>query len=322
VTIRGKLEMTAPVSTTKWSVGGSGAINWTPTGSIGDILIQYLKKDSDPALDANWVDITTINASLGGYSWNPVTGLVGDDVITPSASIRLKASQSWRANIPTSESFNIRSKITVGKPVFGNQYVVYNSPTQITTYPITWTYTGSVSDVLMQYKIAAGGWNNIGTTSAGLLGNGSYNWQVADSISGDVYVRVLDNQGGHPESESPDSAQFAVKGYLKAGVPAAGALWTALETNKPITWSAVGTPSSGVFDNVKIDWTSNASSATPTWNPVIASTANISSTNNTYPWPTVADVVSDDCKIKISGIDALHSDVVVESGIFTMMIVK
>ncbi|MEW6027067.1 MAG: LamG-like jellyroll fold domain-containing protein, partial [Planctomycetota bacterium] len=311
-TIRGKLEITEPLSNTKWSVGGSGIINWNPTGSIGDIQVQYLQKDTDPAVDANWTVITTINAAIGGCTWNPV-----GDVITPSALIRLKPTISWRSNTPVSEPFTINSRIQVGKPVFGDPYFVYNAPTQVTEYPITWTYTGSVAQVQVQYKVGAGAWTPITTTSAGSFGvRNDFTFRVPDNISDSVFVRVLDADSGHPASDSPNSAQFAIKGYLKSGAPAAGALWTALEINKPITWSAVGTPSSGVFDNVKIEYTSNTT--TPTWIPVIASTANISSTNNTYSWPTVADVSSDDCKIRISGIDALHSNVVAESGIFTI----
>jgi hypothetical protein len=180
-TIKGKLEITAPDAASAWSVGDTNrTISWRVTGSVGWVRIEYLKKNQDPALDTSWEIITsTFNCpSTADYNYIWSAGVA--DVITPTARIRVKpvAGSESRAEAGISAPFIIRSKITVGKPLAGDNYFVYNSPTQASTYPITWTYTGDVTYVKITYTTGTN-WADIARVLASSL---SYNWPVADAI--------------------------------------------------------------------------------------------------------------------------------------------
>ncbi|MDI6788121.1 MAG: hypothetical protein QME51_07105, partial [Planctomycetota bacterium] len=304
--VKGKLEIVSPIASTIWSVGDTNRpIVFKVWGSVGWVYLDYRNAAG------NWIEFASRDCSANGVGpqeYSDVVWAVVQDVITSTARIRLRCATETPANSVLSQLFTINSKIQVGKPVFGDPYFVYNDPTQTTKYPITWTYTGSVNNVAIEYKVGAGSWLPLTTTSAGVLGDGSFSWAVTDTISSNVKVRVLDNDPGHPTSNSPESAQFAIKGFLKMVTPspAGGEVWVAEDPSKEIKWAAVGTPSAGLFDKVKIEFSANASEGLPTWNDITTTDiTNISSTNNTLPWwPSVADVSSDDCKIRLSGIDA------------------
>ncbi|GAJ16856.1 unnamed protein product, partial [marine sediment metagenome] len=115
----------------------------------------------------------------------------------------------------------------------------------------------------------------------------SYNWAVTNAISSQAWIKASD---ADVISENIVSAQFKIKGYLNVDYPDASTVWTVGET-RPITWTAVGTPSGGEFDQVKITYTTGTNWAD------IGTFANVSGTQST-PW-TVADASSDDCRIKI-----------------------
>ncbi|MEW6026246.1 MAG: hypothetical protein AB1599_02980 [Planctomycetota bacterium] len=241
----------------------------------------------------SWVEIVTTPCNSAGsysYTWPSVA-----DVITTTARVRIRPVNIVYADIQTSPEFSIKTRLAVDKPVLNDDYIVYNPPYQASTYPISWTYSGSVSQVQLQYKSGAGAWTPIATVSAGSGGKGIYNWPVPNAINGSVYVRVLDADSGHPASVSPDSSQFRIKGKLIVDAPATNDVW-AYQDNRTISWTAVG--STG---NVKVEYSTDdgATWKTPAIND---SAATVSGTNNSASW-SVPDVVSSTCRVRVSTTD-------------------
>jgi hypothetical protein len=240
--IRGFIEVIQPTTGDIWTVGDTDkTIIWETKGSVGNVDVQYLKKDQDPALDASWTTITTTNCpATGNYNYIWIAGVA--DVITPSARIRVKPVTTSNADADISNPFIIRSKIVVGKPVAGDIYLVYNPPTQMNSYPITWTYTGTIAQVKIQYSVDDGAYQDIVIFVAA---NGRYDWQVPNDISSNVKVKISDADAGHPESYDI-SLGFRIKGSFTVVSPNGGEVWLQ-GTSETITWTTAGTiPNIGV----------------------------------------------------------------------------
>ncbi|MFA5795509.1 MAG: LamG-like jellyroll fold domain-containing protein, partial [Candidatus Brocadiia bacterium] len=298
--IRGKLEVTQPLSSDEWQVGDTNRIiKFKVTGNIGDVNIEYLDNS------AVWQLITTTGTTAGienSYQWS--SGVA--DVITSTAKIRISPVLD-RADAAESQQFKIKAKITAGRPALNESVYVYNTPYQATTYPITWTYTGTVTNVKLQYSANgdAGPWVDIKDTTTNGDGTGSYSWQVPDVITSTAKVKIIDIDTGHPAAEGK-SSQFLIKGKLIVGSPTSGDAVT-YQDSKSITWTAVGT-----FSPVKIEYSTNNGSdwVTP---EITLNASNISGTSNSYSW-SVPDKVSSTSKIRISSTD--WQNISAESGTF------
>ncbi|MDI6787109.1 MAG: hypothetical protein QME51_01920, partial [Planctomycetota bacterium] len=283
--IKNKIELKKPDGGSEWEVTGQGEIKWESTGNIGNLIIEYKK------VDGNWGEVTTTPCNAAGtYShyWNNVA-----DVITTTARVRIRPQTPANADTQESVDFKIKTKITVDKPALDEDYLVYNPPAQGSTYPISWTYTGTVQWVTLQYKSGGGEWTPIGTVPAGSGGKGIYPWSVPDAINGTVYVKVIDATSGHPAVEK-ESSKFRIKGKLIITAPD-GDTWVYQES-RGVTWTAVGTTG-----NVKVEYSVNGGAS---WvDPAIASSAaSVSGTTNSVAW-TIPDVITSTAKVRVSTID-------------------
>ncbi|MFH0838748.1 MAG: Ser-Thr-rich GPI-anchored membrane family protein [Candidatus Omnitrophota bacterium] len=276
--IRGRLTLNSPNGTESWIVGTAHAITWTRFGTIPFVDLAY---STNSGFTYPNVIIEDYDASLQTYPWD-VPDLIGTDR-------RVKVTDSGNANVfDTSDSdFTIRGAVTVLIPNGGQIWTVGSS------YDITWTRTGSVANVRLDYSIDGGTSypsNIIAITDAS---TGKYNWTVADAVGTKVRIKITDIT--NPEVFDTSDGNFTIKGALRLKTP------NGIETlyvgdSYDITWERTGS-----VVNVKLEYSTDGGSSYP--NTIIDS---INASLGTYNW-SVADAIGTALKVRVS--DAENPDV-------------
>ena len=173
------------------------------------------------------------------------------------------------------------ASLTVTSPNGGENWSVGSS------HDITWTSTGTIADVKIEYS----------TDAADELDHGHrfdsqrrilYAWTVPGTPSTTCMVRVSDAADGDPldASDAVFTIVSPITDSITVTAPNGGESWT-VGSSHDITWSSTGT-----IANVRIEYSTNNGSD---WSDVIASTAN----NGTYAW-TIPNVPSTTCSVRVS----------------------
>ncbi len=157
-----------------------------------------------------------------------------------------------------------------------------------TNHNITWTYTGSIDNVQIQYSTNNGSnWTTI-TNSTG--NGGSYSWTVPNSPSSQCLVRVSDTDGSPVDTSN---STFTISAAVIAGItvtsPNGGEEWTA-GTQQTISWTSTGS-----IANVALYYSTNNGGH---WGLITSSTAN----DGAYTW-TTPDISSNQCLVKVADTD-------------------
>src|SRR2546425_2412659 len=168
--IRGALALTAPNGGEVWTVGESRTITWTTTGTIANIKLEYSKDNfTTPIL------ITASAPNTGTFAWT-----VPDDI---SSTVKVRVTNVNDATVfaVSAATFKIQGALTVTSPNGGEKWTVGSSRA------ITWTKTGSIANVKLEYSK-----DNFATATviaASTPDTGSYTWTVPNDISATVKVR-------------------------------------------------------------------------------------------------------------------------------------
>ncbi|OLD78247.1 MAG: hypothetical protein AUG87_01935 [Candidatus Rokubacteria bacterium 13_1_20CM_4_70_14] len=183
-------------------------------------------------------------------------------------------------------NFKIQGALTVTSPNGGEKWTVGSSRA------ITWTRTGSVANVKLEYSK-----DNFATATviaASTPNTGSYTWTVPNDVSGTVKVRVAD--AGDATVNDVSDANFKILAAFTVSAPNGGETWTVGAT-QAITWAT-----SGTVANVKLEFSKdNFVTATV----ITASTPN----TGTYSW-IIPDAISATVKVRVSNaVDAEANDV-------------
>jgi len=169
--------------------------------------------------------------------------------------------------------------ITVTAPNGGEKWGIGS------TYAVTWTSSGAIANVKIEYSIDSGArWTTI---AASTNNTGSYNWTIPDKPSTRCKVRIGEAVDGRPSDtcNSTFSIVTVTNPTLTVTSPNGGEKWDA-GTVHNITWTSTGT-----VGNVKIEYSSNNGSS---WNTVFDSTPN----DGSYSW-TLPTLNSTTCKVRI-----------------------
>ena len=269
----GGLTVTSPNGGETFPVGSSQPITWTTTGTVGNVKIEYTTNNG-----TTWTTIIASTANDGSYTWTlPVT---------VSTLYKVKVSEAADGN-PTDMSnstFSVvadpTATLTVTSPNGGESWAVGSSQN------ITWTTTGTVGNVFIEYTANNGStWSTIISSTAN---DGSYTWTVPDPPSSLCKIRISEAVDNIPidTSDSTFTVAASPTSSITVTSPNGGESWT-VGSSQTITWSTTGT-----VGNVQIDYTINNGSS---WDSVVDSTAN----DGSYIW-TVPDTPSIQCKIRIS----------------------
>jgi len=170
-----------------WAAGSTQTIFWTSTGSISNVKIEYSTNSG-----STWTTVISSTANDGSHSWKIPT------VSSTKCKVRIKEASGGTPTDNSNAVFSIVTSttptITVTSPNGGETLVVGASHT------ITWSTTGSVGSVKIQYSINNGSsWTNIITSTAN---DGSHKWTVPSKPSTQCLIKILEASDSSPTDTS------------------------------------------------------------------------------------------------------------------------
>ncbi|MFH1428649.1 MAG: hypothetical protein ABIH39_02790, partial [Candidatus Margulisiibacteriota bacterium] len=218
-TITGKLVFDRPKGAgVAWAVLEEQEIIWVETGTILTVKLEY---------------------SVGGGAYQQIQdadSLTGTTFpwIVPnnlSTQVRLKVSNTntTKPTIPgISDQFEIRGSLTITRPVGDEIWDVDK------TELINWNLTGSISTVKLEYRHDQ---EFISINPNILASDQSYPWEIPNTISDDVVVRITDNGNA---GVTDDSASFKIAADIILTRPLGGGNPFIVDSNELITWEKHG----------------------------------------------------------------------------------
>jgi hypothetical protein len=268
----------------------SHEITWLTTGTVGNVKIEYSTDNG-----TTWADVIASTENDGSHSWD-VPKTVSDQCL-------VRISEASDGN-PTDTSNSTFSIVTSGTGT-----LTLTFPNGGETLPggfaqtITWTSTGSIFNVKLEYSTNNGSsWSIIANLTTN---DGSYKWTVPSIDSTECLVRVSDAFDGDPMDQSD-----SVFSIVPAGTPTItvtspnGGENFGIGVPQDITWKSTGT-----IDNVCIEYSINNGSS---WTKIVGTTPN----DWAYTW-IVPNTPSSQCLVRIS--DAADGDPVdVSNSVFNI----
>jgi subtilisin family serine protease len=265
------ITVTSPNGGEKWEVGSSHNITWTSTGTVGNVKIQYSINNG-----GSWTDITASTANDGSYNWTIPQ--------TPSSDCLVRVSESDGEPADVSNAvFAIvtepQNTITIISPNGGES--LYTG----TNHEITWTSTGTIGNLFIQYSTNNGSsWTTIVESTEN---DGSYNWNVPDNPSANCLVRIAEKVMDNP-SDTSDAVFSIISPFITVTSPNGGESLT-LDSSHEITWTGAGP-----INNVSIDYSTNNGAS---WTVIVEATEN----DGSFHWelPDDPSKISDNCLVRI-----------------------
>jgi len=269
------IAITAPNGGESWEATSSHPITWTSTGSIANVKIEYSTNNG-----SSWNTIIDSTSNTGSYNWTILN--------TPAATCLVKVSDTSGTASDTSDAvftIAVLRTVTITAPNGGENWEATSS------HSITWTSTGSIANVKIEYSTNNGSsWNTIIESTGN---TGSYNWTIPNTPATTCLVKVSDTAG--TASDTSDAVfTIAVLRTVTITAPNGGESWEATSSH-PITWASTGS-----IANVKIEYSTNNGSS---WNTIIESTGNTGS----YNW-TIPNTPATNCLVKVSDTSGTASD--------------
>ncbi|GAG51482.1 unnamed protein product, partial [marine sediment metagenome] len=173
--IRGSLRITAPNGAESWIVDSSENITWVRNGSIATVKLEY---STDGGTTYDLID-SSITATDLSYAWT-----IPDDI---SSAVRVKITNEADSTIfdASDSDFAIKGSLALTSPNGAEVWVVSDAEA------ITWTYTGSIANVKLDYSTNAG-LTYPNPIIAQTPCDGAHGWTIPDDISETVKVRISD----------------------------------------------------------------------------------------------------------------------------------
>ncbi len=281
--IKGALAIASPNGSEVWVVNSVHDISWVRTGSISNVKLEYstnaFADELQTTVITNSTDATGTPSGSYKYAWTI------PDAISNTVKVRVTNTADATVKDVSDITFRVIGALALGAPNGGEKWTVGGSQN------ITWTRTGGIGSVKLEYSTNGGSsydYTITNSTSAGAL---SYAWDIPDSISTQVRVKISDASDAGVFDTS--DANFAILGGFAIISPNGAEVW-AVDESHDITWSTNGTVSS-----VKLEYSTDGGTTYP--NVIVASTPN----NNSYSW-NVPDAISITVKVRVS--DAANAD--------------
>lgn len=287
------LTISSPVGGEVWSIATPHNITWTTNGLTNaangvlneNVKIEY-SANGGTAYDRTESAAT---ANDGTYSWTV------DDDHTPQAKVKI-SSLGW-SNITTASPSNFRivGSVTLTRPTGAERWVVS------TPENITWTSTGTMPKVKIEYSRNSGGaWspvieNEEGTANDGIVTNdGSFSWTIPDetTTADTCLIRVSDSVDSNTVSTL--ATPFRIIGQLNISYPALGTDLVTLQTYN-VTWTTKGPFS---LSQVDISYTTDGGTSWRSMTGLADEVTTVSNTN-TYSW-NVPNPLTTNAKIRVT----------------------
>jgi len=186
-----EIQVTSPDGGESWTAGSSHSITWTTTGTIADVKIEY-STDSG----SSYATVISLTINTGSYTWSVP--------YTPSATCLIRVSDAANAavNDVSNAVFLIigASAVTVTSPNGGENWGVGSS------HNITWTSTGWVGNVKIEYSTNGG--TSYSTVVDSTANTGIFPWTVPNAPSVSCLVRI--SNAGNPNLSDTSDSVFTI----------------------------------------------------------------------------------------------------------------
>ncbi len=268
--IKGGLALTAPAAGDSWTVGSTHNIQWTRTGSMGDIRIEYSVNGEA------YAQVAQVPSVDGTYAWT-----VPDDIGTATVRISLVSDSSVNSVSP---NFFIKGSLALSSPNGGETWVVGDAR------DITWSTTGGIRYVNLYYTANSAAvpvvWTPINTLK--IPNAPLYRWTVPDALGNRIQIKVED--ADDPSVSDTSNANFKIAGYVGLTYPKNGGESWIIGSTANITWTKRGS-----FPFVKVEYSTNSGSS---YNFVVTT----DSTTGSYAW-TIPDAAGSRVRVRVSNAD-------------------
>lgn len=170
-----------------WAAGSTQTIFWTSSNTINNVKIEYSTNSG-----STWTTVISSTTNDGSYSWKIPT------VSSTKCKVRIKDTSSGTPSDVSNAVFSIVTSttptITVTSP---NGYETLKVGT---SHTITWSTTGTVGNVKIQYSTNKGSsWTNIVTSTAN---DGSHKWTVPSKTSTQCLIKISEASDSSPTDTS------------------------------------------------------------------------------------------------------------------------
>ncbi|MDD4940722.1 MAG: hypothetical protein PHE65_02345, partial [Candidatus Omnitrophica bacterium] len=241
--IKGKLTITRPNGDEVFVFNTSEAVNWTVDGSISTVRLDFTTNGT------NFTNIVpSVTASLGTKAWTIPDAL--------SDTVRVKISDNSDPDnvLDLSDgTFRIVGALTLLSPAGSEVWPVGSSQS------VGWSRGGTINRVKIVYSINGGSSFDYTIAEEVPGGQGSVNFNVLDTISPNVIVKVydLDQAGVSAQNATP----LKIRGDLVLTRPVGGESWL-INSSEQITWTRFGS-----ITNAKLEYSLLAGQA-GSWNNI------------------------------------------------------
>jgi YVTN family beta-propeller protein len=264
------ITVTSPNGGENWMVGSAQNITWTSIGTVGNVKIEYSTNNG-----TNWTEITASTVNDGTHPWTV------PDTVSSQCLIRVSETGGSPSDISDSV-FSIVPipTITVISPNGGENWMVGS------VHNITWTTTGIVGNVKIEYSVNNGeNWSEIIASTGN---DGSFPWTIPGTVSDLCLIRVSETDGSPSDTSDGVFSILPIR-TITVTSPNGGENWD-VGSVYDITWT-----SEGNVENVRIEYSTNGGN---NWAIITPSTEN----DGSYNW-NVSATPSDNCLVRISDTD-------------------
>ncbi|MFC1621640.1 hypothetical protein ACFL2G_04990, partial [Candidatus Omnitrophota bacterium] len=323
--VKGRILVESPTTNQTYNVQGSGTIEWTCTGDVGNVDIQY-------NTGSGWTTITGASGIASNYCdpagiGEPYTFTV-PGVTAPSVSLRVKEAALPNAIGPDSDySDPDPTHKFLGNIIFDQGTTnskILEMGTSDVPHRLSWSNVGTFDGINIYYKEKDGPtWIQISTTMAGspATTDAAHDYDPTDSEitllddTNEILFKVTDaNDESNVYAETPTNEANTILGYLELQGPVTPVEYTVGETptldDEKVKWIKYGDIGSLKFEL----WAPPSPGAPAEWLNYAAGSGlsdshgsgNSDQTNYHSPDWTIPDRIYDQCKIRVSTIDASY----------------
>ncbi len=220
--IAGALEVVAPNYQERWEVGSKQKISWRTLGTMPNIKIDFstdhFKNQIFPIVDSV--------KNEGEFTW------AIPDQIGKTLRVRISDVNDPLTYDVSNDTFTIHGHLNLLSPEPSARWLVGSSQ------EIRWKTNGVIPAVKIEFgMVKEDGTMEWQVLEKEFLNRNAYIWQVPDTISSKMKIRISDPRDLEVKSESGD---FAVVGGLGVMNPVGGEFWT-VGSKRKIAWKTTGT---------------------------------------------------------------------------------
>jgi len=274
--IKPVITVTAPNGGQNWVVGTANNIEWSTTGTVSQVDLQYTTDGT------NYTNIVSGLTNTGTYAWTIPTA--------DSAACKVKVISTADSSVSdTSDAaFTISlANITVTVPAAGNIWARGDTKT------IKWSTAGTIyNDLKIEYSPGGAFSGDVVEIDTGQANDGTYSWVIANdlTVSATAKIKISDTTwAGIGYTVSGTSDAFEITAPKRIVLAPDGGETLTVGDSFEVTWSTYGTT---LDANVKLVYSTDGFTTSTT---ITASTADDAS----YTWTNIPDAISDTVKLRV-----------------------